>query len=470
MNLYKKSFLPIILLCNLIINVHSYGEGDGNGLPIWQERESLNLLNAVRFDPVGYKNYFMSSGYNNMGNVFANNIYPATNPVYYNSVLNSQARYHSTDMGVNNCFSHSNCDGTSITARFNAFNANCMTGWGENLSAGFSNGVLTQNSLICETPPYCVNDGNNDGHRSNMMVSRWVAAGVGFYYAPSSTYKYYWSQDYKDATCEPQTSPIYSGSHSFWPSASVPMFHVSYYNKKGESLSSARVVFSSGAYGDLNLAIGSTNKGFYTFFLNGYVMCDSYIFEFATTNGNVYRYPDTGSLSIVTSSGSCSAWSSNYIQGTVSQSTTQPPVTQTPTQTQTPTPTPTQTQTQTSTPTPTPTPTPTQPQTQTQTQTSTPTPTETPTETPNSNENSSSSSTLIDNSSTNSELQSSESNDSSTSDKSTSSNNNNNNNSESSVPGGINNNSQSEDSNSNQILPNLIVPFLLGLLIKILLY
>ncbi|KAK5578217.1 hypothetical protein RB653_003170 [Dictyostelium firmibasis] len=462
MNSYKKSFLLFIISCNFIINVYSYGESDSNGNPIWQERESLNLMNAVRFDPVGYKNYFMSSGYNNMGNVFANNIYPATNPVYYNSVLNAQARYHSTDMGVNNCFSHSNCDGTSITSRFNSFNANCMTGWGENLSAGFSTGVLTQNSLICETPPNCVNDGNNDGHRSNMMVSRWVAAGAGFYYAPSSTYKYYWSQDYKDGTCEPQTSPIYSGSHSFWPSSS-PMFHVSYYNKKGETLSSARVIFGSGSYGDLNLVIGSTNKGFYTFYPNGYAICDSYVFEFATTNGNVYRYPDTGSLSIVTYSGSCSAWTSNYVQGTVTQNPTQTPTqtpTPTPTPTQTPTPTPTQTQTQTQTQTPTPT------QTQTITETPTQTITSTPTQSPNLNENSTSSSTLIENSSTNSDQNSDDSKGQSTSDKPTSSSNN----SGTNIPGGINQNSQSEGSNSNQIFPNLIVPFLLGLLIKILLF
>ncbi|EGC29322.1 hypothetical protein DICPUDRAFT_8733, partial [Dictyostelium purpureum] len=275
------------------------------GLPIWQERESLNLMNAVRIDPKGYMRYFMSSGYNNLGNVLNN--YPATNPVYYNSVLNGQARYHSQDMALNGCFAHNDCNGGSIASRFERFNTGCQSGWGENLSAGLSDGVSTQNQLICETVPNCVNDGYNDGHRSNMMNSKWVTAGTGFFYSYSSAYRFYWSQDYKDLTCEPQTSPIYSGSHSFYNSY-LPNFMAVYYNKKGETLQSAKIFFGSGGSADLTLAIGSTNKGLFAYSPNSYMACDTYIFEFITSNGNVYRYPDTGSLSIVTSSGSCYAW------------------------------------------------------------------------------------------------------------------------------------------------------------------
>ncbi|KAN0027078.1 hypothetical protein ACTFIU_009760 [Dictyostelium citrinum] len=324
-----KYFLVIIIICffNFIYICNSYGEGDQNGLPIWQERESLNLMNAVRLDPIGYKNYFMKNGYNNIGNVL--NIYPKQNPVYHNSDLNKQARYHSIDMGNNNCFSHSSCDGTSINYRVSLFNSNCTSGWGENLSAGFPSGVQTQNSLICETPPNCVNDGNNDGHRSNMMSKRWIAGGVGYYYAPTSTYKHYWSQEYKDATCQPQSNPIYSGSHSFWPNNDIPMFHVSYYNNKypNDRIKSAKVIFSSGSFGNLKLVIGSENKGFYNYIQsNDFIVCDSYIFEFITNNGKVYRYPDTGSLSIVTIKGSCKPWTSKYIKG----STESPPSTPTP--------------------------------------------------------------------------------------------------------------------------------------------
>ncbi|KAF2071440.1 hypothetical protein CYY_007248 [Polysphondylium violaceum] len=371
-----KFFTLCFVFALLLPNVYSYGEGS-SGLPNWHERENHVMVNSVRMDPRGYVSYFMKSGFSNLNNVLVK--YPAVNPLYYNNLLNQQAQFHSQDMGVNACFEHDDCDGGSISDRFKTWSSSCKgSGWGENIAAGYSTGLLANNLLICEESSVCVSDGSNDGHRSNMMASDFQLLGVGYYYNSGSKYKSYWTQDFKSGNCDSLSAPIYSASHTFYPDSKNPNFLANYYNSAGETLSSAQVILADGTANTMSLILGSANKGVYSFVPSSYTACSNYKFVFKTTNGKTYTYPDTGSLKLATASSTCDAWSTETVDGT---STTEAPTTA-PTQAPTVAPTIIPTTVPTEAPTNPPTEAPTNPPTEAPTNPPTQAPTEAPTNPP----------------------------------------------------------------------------------------
>eukprot|EP00443_Scrippsiella_acuminata_P071045 CAMPEP_0115377952 /NCGR_PEP_ID=MMETSP0271-20121206/3761_1 /TAXON_ID=71861 /ORGANISM="Scrippsiella trochoidea, Strain CCMP3099" /LENGTH=413 /DNA_ID=CAMNT_0002801099 /DNA_START=62 /DNA_END=1300 /DNA_ORIENTATION=- len=87
---------------------------------------------------------------------------------------------HSQDMGSRNYFSHVSPEGKDPFDRSEPYG---LPTFNENLAAGSSSAAGTLEQWK-----------NSDGHCRNMMDARHTRVAVAFAYAPSSTYKHYWTQ------------------------------------------------------------------------------------------------------------------------------------------------------------------------------------------------------------------------------------------------------------------------------------
>jgi uncharacterized protein YkwD len=98
--------------------------------------------------------------------------------------LRCAARKHSMDMGMKNFFSHTGSNGSTFTQRIS--NAGYVyTTAGENISAGYATPSAAVDGWMAST-----------GHCNNIMNPNFKHLGVGYYYASSSTYGHYWTQDF----------------------------------------------------------------------------------------------------------------------------------------------------------------------------------------------------------------------------------------------------------------------------------
>jgi uncharacterized protein YkwD len=102
-----------------------------------------------------------------------------------NDALTNAAQGHSTDMALNDFFSHTGSDGSSPGTR--ATRVGYSWSLGENIAAGQS------------TPQHAVQDWmNSPGHRANILNCSFSDTGVGYYYRAndpgSVTYRHYWTQ------------------------------------------------------------------------------------------------------------------------------------------------------------------------------------------------------------------------------------------------------------------------------------
>eukprot|EP01132_Coremiostelium_polycephalum_P002561 gene2561-3171_t len=298
----KIQHLFVIILSLFIINVYSYGESDIDGNPNYYERVSHVLVNAVRLDPKGYLNkYFGNLGYKTFG--ILGSRYGKTHPVYVANNLGRVAKLHSQDMAVNNCFKHTDCNGTDTFVRIKKFYSCPGSGsMSENIGAGYSSPVDINNGLICETDKSnCYPDGTNDGHRANIMSPSYNTIGIGLFYRPSDNTPY-WTQDFASSTCDPSINikqqPIHSGSHFFKKNEQPPKvtYMATFYSPNETAQIIGRIVFENGNVSFLQLDLGSKNAGAYIYEPETFQECTQYYFEFKA-NETIYRYPNTGSLS-----------------------------------------------------------------------------------------------------------------------------------------------------------------------------
>lgn len=293
-----KSLLSLFSLLLLFSLVCGYGEPDATGHPTWQERANHVWLNAVRIAPSQYRNSYMA-GYSPSPSGILTSHYPAVAPLYLEPKLVSSAFAHSNDMAINNCFSHPSCDGTDTFVRIKSYYS-CSGTMGENIAAGGADPIDTTNQWLCDStgsPAVCAADGSgNDGHRSNMMGSGYKAVGTGFAYTSTSTWKYYWTQDFGGSTCASITSPVYGGSHRV--KSGTTRFVTVYYTSPAAAPSSASVVVAGTSY-PLSLDLGASGAGSYIFDQASGTGCRSYYFQFGSV-----RYPETGCL-VTYGEGSC---------------------------------------------------------------------------------------------------------------------------------------------------------------------
>ncbi|KAK5582811.1 hypothetical protein RB653_004397 [Dictyostelium firmibasis] len=308
----KKNILFTLLYIFIVLINYSncYGESNSNGSPNYQERESLNLINLVRMFPKEYRDNYMSN--NGFTNLFTGNTYPATFPLYFNETITKLAQYHSNDMCVNGCFSHNDCNGTSITIRFDKF-LNCDRNWNraENIAAGITTGIEANNLLLCDSSkmggPCSLDASGYDGHRKNIMSGNYGYVGVGVKNLGSSQYKTCWTQDFTSGNCGGPTTPIYSGFHSFIKKSTSPTFIMIYY----EIVSPAKnvetsLVFSNGTSIKMALKYGNINQGAYIVSLPSVENCSKYYFK-VVTEIKTLRYPDSGYLQL-SKDLSCQSW------------------------------------------------------------------------------------------------------------------------------------------------------------------
>ncbi|WP_245814770.1 CAP domain-containing protein [Cystobacter ferrugineus] len=109
---------------------------------------------------------------------------PKVPALTFDERLRCAARVHSTDMGTNNFMSHTGSDGSTPWQRM----TNAGYVWrsaAENVAAGYATPAAVVAGWMKST-----------GHCNNIMGSGVKHLGVGYYYAPSSTYKHYWTQSF----------------------------------------------------------------------------------------------------------------------------------------------------------------------------------------------------------------------------------------------------------------------------------
>ncbi len=102
----------------------------------------------------------------------------------YCSDASNVARSHSTDMATKNFFNHTNPDGEKVGARLTAGGIEWYA-CAENIVAGYYD-------------PYAISNGwyNSEGHRKNILNTKYKYIGVGFAYNKNAEYKYYGTQNF----------------------------------------------------------------------------------------------------------------------------------------------------------------------------------------------------------------------------------------------------------------------------------
>ena len=109
---------------------------------------------------------------------------PKVAAVTLDTKLRCAARKHSKDMGTKNFFSHTGSNGSSFSQRITSAGYT-WTAAAENIAAGQMTPAAVMSSWMAST-----------GHCNNLMNGTYKHLGVGYYYAPTSTYKHYWTQDF----------------------------------------------------------------------------------------------------------------------------------------------------------------------------------------------------------------------------------------------------------------------------------
>lgn len=101
-----------------------------------------------------------------------------------NEKLRCASRLHSQDMGTNNFMGHNGSNGSSP--------------WDRMVAAGYNWSAAAENVAAGYGSPTAVVDGwmKSSGHCNNIMGGNLKDLGVGYFYAPNSTYKHYWTQDF----------------------------------------------------------------------------------------------------------------------------------------------------------------------------------------------------------------------------------------------------------------------------------
>lgn len=118
-------------------------------------------------------------------------------PLVANAKLTASAQRHSQDMALNNFFSHTGGDGSSVAARITATDYHWRT-VGENIAAGYSSAESVVQGWM-----------ESAGHRANILNCAFEDIGIGYYDqtndqpnvrltdgSVSGPFRHYWTQDF----------------------------------------------------------------------------------------------------------------------------------------------------------------------------------------------------------------------------------------------------------------------------------
>ncbi|HEY9095430.1 MAG TPA: CAP domain-containing protein, partial [Hydrogenophaga sp.] len=106
---------------------------------------------------------------------------PAAPALSWSATLQTAANRHSTDMAVNNFFSHTGSDGSSVGTRATEAGYN-WRGVGENIAAGYANVSVVMNGWLAST-----------GHCNNLMEASYTEVALACVVQPGTAYGKYWT-------------------------------------------------------------------------------------------------------------------------------------------------------------------------------------------------------------------------------------------------------------------------------------
>jgi hypothetical protein len=117
-------------------------------------------------------------------------------PLLIDPDIAEAADWMSTDMGVNDYFSHTDSLGQSPWTRMCNFGY-CWNTWkGENLAAGYTTGATVFEGWR-----------NSSGHNANMLNANFKVMGLARVYTAGSTYGWYWTNDFGGHIAQPTVTP-----------------------------------------------------------------------------------------------------------------------------------------------------------------------------------------------------------------------------------------------------------------------
>mgnify|MGYP000051544835 CR=1 FL=1 len=285
-NAIGTAFLVLIFSATPLIA----GYGDQiNGYPNQQERELHLATNVVRTAPQEFRDTYIGSY-----NILLPQNYPPVNPIYLNHDLNQAGRVHGEDMAANCGLSHNSCDGTLWSTRIKSYYTD--SGWiAENIATGRSTGFSTVIQFLRDdvngTP--AADNSSNDGHRKNIMNSRYKDFGPGYAYSSTRPWYHFWVQDFGGGS--PPYYAIASGSHLYITDQTITFIAV-FYDPDGDAPQSAKVVINGVAQNMIH-HLGSPSRGSYLLNLPDDNNCRDYYFQFLDADGTSWRFPETTELS-----------------------------------------------------------------------------------------------------------------------------------------------------------------------------
>jgi hypothetical protein len=274
-----------------------------NGYPLWRERTVLALTNAVRMSPGDYKLsavYAVGTPTLNLGTVLSTT-YPSRPPFFWQYDLNRSSRQHSVEMATYSYFAHTSVDGGSPASRILSYYTLSGT-YGENIAAGNLDPIATMHQWLCDqatsASPCCDDGASCDGHRRNIMSPSLKAMGVGYGALPTSTYRYYWTQDFGGVATAP-FPPLADGTHLLSTSQTRFIANVS-------TTAAVRAVtlVLEGQQLPLAVELGNTTRGTWFVTTARGTTCRPYYFVTTDSNGVLWRYPAQGQLQ-TTGEGTC---------------------------------------------------------------------------------------------------------------------------------------------------------------------
>ncbi len=105
-----------------------------------------------------------------------------------NTQLNAVAQSYSQSMAIDDFFSHTGADGSSMSDRVDATGYQYWT-ISENIAAGYSTPEVVVDKWM-----------NSPGHRANILNPKFAEIGIGYYYHANDTgtinYRHYWTQNF----------------------------------------------------------------------------------------------------------------------------------------------------------------------------------------------------------------------------------------------------------------------------------
>jgi uncharacterized protein YkwD len=117
-------------------------------------------------------------------------------PILIDPSIQASAEWMSTDMGVNDYFSHTDSQGGSPWDRM-CDHGYCYNTWkGENIAAGYSTAADVFQGWK-----------GSPGHNANMLGEHYVVMGIALVYTSGSTYGYYWTNDFGGYNPNPSPPP-----------------------------------------------------------------------------------------------------------------------------------------------------------------------------------------------------------------------------------------------------------------------